>query len=362
MAQTNISRDTTKHRGVEACDIPLEEHHTIRVCRTMKQKREAHDHQTRSHHRLRTLCRTTKHKGVRVEASDKAATHMELIVNILITGIVVASVTSLIAMALQFFGVEKDSNLSPHRTVQRELARTAERMLIEEKCANPDNAKSHLDCLERVEISFPKPAAPVPRPHDPDYDPICWIVESRGTDDATDTSRQDSYTGEDPRDLECWNHDPDQKQIVAWIYHPETTKDTKNDYLPVWNDKSYSHPLIATGIERLGYCTNNDGTMSGRTKTDCTTGFTWHRGWGCVAGINTRPRSAVLTAPTFVPIAETDCDPTTAFNDGVAVLTLRICVSLSQAELRQRTSENDRFSDYPLTCNGKNITVTPGHK
>lgn len=299
------------------------------------------------------------------DASDSGLSLLELIINMMLTGLVVASVTGLIAMSLRMFGVRKNISSRPQRIVQQELARTAERMLIKEECENPalPTVTSHIECLEGKEISFPQPMpkpAGLPSHIDPDY-ALCWMVESQGTEGAT--KRPTSYTNKDSRDLECWYHDPNDESIRAAIYHSSTiTGDTSLLYSPTWASAPYTSPQIVSGIERLGYCTKTDGSMSGMNKSACPVA-NWHRAWECIGGIDTNPNSPINSAVAPSALTVQDCVTNTGnFSNGVAVLTLRVCVSMSHAELRQRSDEDNDLSSHPLTCNGKDVTVTPGHK
>ena len=318
------------------------------------------------------------------EASDAGASLIELVISTAIAGILLISVAGLIGMAIRTFGTQDDNTSNPHRITQHALARTAERMMIIEECANPTTATDHEKCLERAEISFPKP---VPRGDWPNkYDPLytdhhnvlCWMVDSRDTDD---NQRRPAVftngTNEDFRDLECWDHDPPDKNdpdkdapekgtITIHTHHPsETATDTSTEYSPEWNDGSYRSSYITNRIERLGYCTRNSNhSVTGiKEKDDCNriAGHTWHNPWGCVEGTDTDRRSALDAGPAAISdVIEKTCDQT--FTNGVAVLILRVCVSMTPAELERRSSDDNEWAEHPLTCNGKNIVVTPGRK
>lgn len=323
-------------------------------------------------------------KHTSTEASDAGATLIELIISTAIGGILLISVAGLITMAIKTFSTHSTRTSNPHRITQHALARTAERMMILEECANPTGVDDHTECLERAEISFPAPAESVSSPSSPPYpDPVpappnpannvdanntlCWMVDSRDIDDSK--KRPASFTNKDFRDLECWVHDSETESIAVLTHHPsQTTGDTSTQYKPTWSNDPYLSSYITNGIEALGYCTKSDGSVTSSTikpegtshKADCEdTSHTWNNPWGCVEGIDTDPRSGVTdTLPTST-VVEKKCDPTTTFKNGVAVLILRVCVSMTPAELERR-SNDDRKSG--LTCNGKNIVVTPGRK
>lgn len=328
------------------------------------------------------------------EASDAGVSLIELIISTVIAGILLISVAGLIGMAIRTFGTRDGSTSNPHRITQHALARTAERMMIAEECANPSTATNHTECLERAEISFPKPVIVGKRPAEYDNPPysgtglttpnactdaggdwntttstcsgashnvLCWVVDSRDTDD--NHRRPSTFTNKDFRDLECWGHDPAKGTITAHIHHPDAkTGDTSTEYEPAWDDDLYRSTHITNGIERLGYCTRSNGSVIGiKEETACTTGgHTWNDPWGCVAGIDTDPRSGVNTANAVSAVQEEPC--TNAFTDGVAVLILRVCVSMTPAELERRSSDDNQWADHPLTCNGRNTVVTPGRK
>lgn len=345
------------------------------------------------------------------EASDAGATLIELIISTVIAGVLLISVAGLIGMAIRTFRVQDGNTSNPYRITQHALARTAERMMIIEECANPDTAEDHKDCLERAEISFPKPVPPSSHPTNPadpekgkrpdrydttssaysGHNVLCWIVDSRDTDN--NQRRPTTFSNKDFRDLECWDHDPAEGTITAHTHHPEeTSSDTSTQYDLEWDDNSYQSSYITNGIERLGYCARSNGSVTGMKKEDvCTSGgHTWYDPWGCVEGINTDPRSAVTTTSPISAVEEKRCNPTFTekvdcdnvggawdaskpvttrcsypsgiFADGVAVLILRVCVSMTPAELERRSSDDNEWAAHPLTCNGKNIVVTPGRK
>lgn len=311
-----------------------------------------------------------------IEASDAGATIIELIMTTVIAGILLMSVAGMIAMAIRTFSTQNTNTSNPHRITQHALARTAERMMIIEECANPSGVEDHTECLERAEISFPEPVptADWPGVYSFTNGDLCWMVDSRDIDD--NQKRPALFTGstnKDFRDLECWDHDPDEGTITVHAHHPATTtSDTSTKYKPTWNSGPYRSSYITNRIERLGYCTRDDAPATGISsvtgipdKTTCdtkntgTNPHTWHSPWGCVEGINTDPRSGVTDTIPISGVTEQTCDHT--FTNGVAVLILRVCVSMTPTELGRR-SNADIWTDHPLTCNGKNIVVTPGRQ
>ena len=111
-------------------------------------------------------------------APDGAVTTVELIINMVITGLLLASIGAVISLSARVFGADENASDPPQRVVQRELSRTAERMLVVDDCESPDDKKAYSECLELAEVPFP---ATISKPSWSGYpadDVLCWMAES----------------------------------------------------------------------------------------------------------------------------------------------------------------------------------------
>ena len=336
-------------------------------------------------------------------ACDDGMSAVELVINMVITGLVIASVGSMVSLSLRVFGAQEDVSEPPRRVVQRELARAAERMLVTERCDNPPGKTKRSECLEPAEVPFPLPAVgssttyTVPSMYNSaDYEGVsCWMVESRGVSDADQAAREESFKpasgtdrNSDTRDLECWYLELGSRTVMIGVHHPsEKVNDTSDEYSPAWQADPYRVLLVASGVERMGYCADAVGETTGHdsppatppTDTSCESPNVWKRGWGCVPGVDTDAESFVESSdvdePPEIPLDEYDCNNSSAalhktISQGVAVLKLRLCASMSPAEL-ERLSVEDRqgvpkagggWDKPPVTCRGGEVAVTPGRK
>ena len=284
-------------------------------------------------------------------------TAIEAIINMMVTGALLASIGGIVTLSVRMLGSDDRVGDPPQRVVQRELARASERMLVLEKCDSPSTAVKYSECLELAEVPFPNPSGALEKQGQntlvygplPDWhknqgheNVVCWMVEG---------SRDRSGANKDTRDLECWYHIPTDGVIFASFHSPSSSTSSKDEFEPKWKSEPYSVARIAEGVERLGYCTTTEAGLpiaAHDTKAACEAvngqkwnGNEWRLPWECVEGIDPDPESAVqaksvVSALAYQPQA---CSKLVggASEFGTAVLTLRMCVSMSDAELNRRT-------------------------
>ncbi|MDE0195577.1 MAG: hypothetical protein OXP08_08505 [bacterium] len=305
---------------------------------------------------------------------------MEVVVDLTITGIVMTSMTLLVLLAIGVFSPRSEAE-RPERIAARELARSAERMLASEQCANPTpddlggDEATRSECLTAAQAPFP---VPLPAPDWTDYSGnstvVCWMVEPDSLAAALDADGTASL--DDPRDLECWYHrsaTPAVRQgviggdLMVAAHRPVDPAGTADMFVPkkaLWNPDPYRVSIVTGRVESIGssfHSTNDPGI---------------HDVWRCVEGPDPDPESALDTGAVALPqLQERDCAPgefdatdaATGLREsqGVAAVIVDLCVSMSDAELQLRTPQErlpttDR--PYGQTCTMKTVTVSPGRR
>ena len=119
-----------------------------------------------------------------------------------ISGMLFASVIGVMFLSVKLVRTAPpDTNPHTFGALATSLARLEGSLVAPLVCENPPGEPSRRGCLKVVA----GPVVSLPHPNHPDPD-ICWVV-------ATDDGRR----------LECWEHLPEQGDVVAYRYLPDIT-------------------------------------------------------------------------------------------------------------------------------------------
>ena len=318
-------------------------------------------------------------------APDAGLTTAEMVVDMVVVGILMTAMASLVVLAMDTFAPVDETGL-PASSAQRELSRSSARMLAVGNCENPFEASTRSACAAVAGAPFPLPREVPARYADTtlypalaDVDVVCWMVEALIGTAAGDTGYRPTgtvpepgnplgsytYLNPDRRDLECWYHDADKGQLLVASHYPESEdfsstgtaadQDSSDLFEPEWSATAYR---VATAADRVELIRG---------------------GWRCTPGVDPDPESRIGTTTTSTSSTTTttttlpglDCIPATwdSDPDGVAVLSVDLCVSLSGSELKRRRTAakiDERLSGAATTttvsetCDVHRVTVSPG--